>query len=160
MPLAPFDHRIRKVVEAPFLREISRREVNMRRIIVAEMITLDGVMQAPGAPEEDTSGSFEHGGWTAPYGDEVGLKVLRKQLGPADYLLGRKTFQIWEAYWPHHGDFWPSINEGTKHVLSATLEESDWEKTVFIKTVADIERLKNSDGPDLQVWGSAELVRL
>ncbi len=132
----------------------------MRKIIVAEMITLDGVMQAPGGPEEDPSGSFSWGGWAAPYGDEVGLRALRKQLQPADYLLGRKTFEIWEPYWPHHGDFWPAINEGTKHVLSTTREKSAWENTVFVKSLADIESLKNSDGRDIQVWGSAELVQL
>ena len=132
----------------------------MRKIIVAEMITLDGVMQAPGGPDEDTSGSFEYGGWVAPYGDEVGGKFLRKQLQLADYLLGRKTFEIWEPYWPNHGDFWPAINEGTKYVLSTTREKSDWGNTVFIKTVQDIERIKSSDGRDIQVWGSSELVQL
>jgi dihydrofolate reductase len=132
----------------------------MRKIIVAEMITLDGVMQAPGGPDEDTSGSFEYGGWVAPYGDEVGGKFLRKQLQLADYLLGRKTFDIWEPYWPNHGDFWPAINEGTKYVLSTTREKSDWGNTVFIKTVQDIERIKSSDGRDIQVWGSSELVQL
>src|SRR6478735_8265071 len=98
----------------------------MRKIIVAEMITLDGVMQAPGGPEEDTSNGFKFGGWTAPYGDDVFLGVLKKQLQPADYLLGRKTFDIWEPYWPNHGDFWPGINEGTKYVLSNTRDKSDW----------------------------------
>src|SRR5438270_2979171 len=132
----------------------------MRRIIVAEMITLDGVMQAPGGPQEDTSNGFKCGGWTAPYGDEVFLDVLKKQLQPSDYLLGRKTFEIWEPYWPNHGDFWPGINEGTKYVLSTTCDKSDWKTTVFVKTVADIEKVKNSDGRDLQVWGSSELVQL
>ena len=90
----------------------------MRKIIVAEMITLDGVMQAPGSPEEDPSGDFQLGGWTAPCGDELGLEVLKKQMEPADYLLGGKTFRIWEPYWPNHADFWPGINSGTKYVLS------------------------------------------
>ena len=132
----------------------------MRKIIVAEMISLDGVMQAPGGPEEDPSGNFKHGGWVAPYGDKVGFEALKKQLQPADYLLGRKTFEIWEPYWPKHGDFWPGINEGTKYVLSTTVEKTDWEGTVFIKSLADIRSLKNSDGRDLQVWGSSELVQL
>ncbi len=82
------------------------------------MITLDGVMQAPGGPEEDTSGGFKYGGWTAPYGDEVGGKVLQKEMQPADYLLGRKTFEIWASYWPEHADIWPGINDGTKYVMS------------------------------------------
>ncbi len=82
------------------------------------MITLDGVMQAPGGPKEDTSGGFKYGGWTAPYGDEVCGKVVQKELKqPADYLLGRKTFEIWADYWPEHADFWPGINEGTKYVF-------------------------------------------
>ena len=89
------------------------------------MITLDGVMQAPGGPKEDTSGGFKYGGWTAPYGDEVYGKVVQKELKPADYLLGRKTFEIWAGYWPEHGDFWPGINEGTKYVFSKTMKKSD-----------------------------------
>lgn len=132
----------------------------MRKIIVIEMITLDGVMQAPGGPEEDTSGSFKYGGWTALYGDEVSLKVLASQMKPADYLLGRKTFEIWEPFWPKHADFWPVINDGTKYVMSNTREKSDWKNTVFIKSLADIERLKSSKGSDIQVWGSGKLVQL
>ncbi|HJW17619.1 MAG TPA: dihydrofolate reductase family protein [Flavisolibacter sp.] len=132
----------------------------MRKIIVTTMITLDGVMQAPGGPQEDTSGGFEYGGWCAPYGDEVSAKVVKKQMEPADYLLGRKTFQIWENYWPQHADIWPAINEDTKYVLSGTVKASAWKNTVFLETVADIEKLKQSDGPDVQVWGSGKLVQL
>lgn len=133
----------------------------MRKIIVLSMITLDGVMQAPGGPEEDTSSGFEYGGWTSPYGDEVGRKIVQKELSQtADYLLGRKTFDIWAAYWPEHADFWPGINEGTKYVLSRTLEKSDWKNSVFLKSLADIKKLKNSEGSDIQVWGSGELVQL
>lgn len=132
----------------------------MRKITVLSMITLDGVMQAPGGPEEDTSGDFKHGGWTAPYGDEVYGKVVQEELKPANYLLGRKTFQIWESYWPKHADFWPGINDGTKYVLSNTLEKSDWKNTVFLKDVEDIKKIKNSNGPDIQVWGSSELIQL
>lgn len=124
------------------------------------MITLDGVMQAPGGPEEDTSGGFEYGGWTAPYGDEVYGQVVQHELKPTDYLLGRKTFEIWENYWPAHADFWPGINEGTKYILSGTRERSAWKNTVFLKSLADIKKLKQSEGRDIQVWGSSELVRL
>ena len=124
------------------------------------MITLDGVMQAPGGPKEDTSGGFKWGGWTEPYGDEVYSKVVQNELKPAEYLLGRKTFEIWEDYWPHHADFWPGINEGAKYVMSGTRKKSDWKNTVFIKSVADIKKLKNSSGPDIQVWGSSELIPL
>jgi dihydrofolate reductase len=132
----------------------------MRKIIVLSMITLDGVMQAPGGPEEDTSGGFEYGGWVAPYADEVYGKVIQKQLKPADYLLGRKTFEIWAPYWPEHADFWPGINDGTKYVISKTMKKSEWKNSVFLKSLADIEKLKNSKGSDIQVHGSGELIQL
>src|ERR1043166_3193607 len=104
----------------------------MRKLIVTEFITLDGVMQAPGGPEEDTSGGFKYGGWTAPFSDELYMKTVMEELKPADYLLGRKTFKIWESYWPAHADFWPGINIGTKYVLSRTVKRSDWKNTVFL----------------------------
>jgi dihydrofolate reductase len=124
------------------------------------MITLDGVMQGPGGPKEDTSGGFKNGGWTAPYTDEMYTKVLQEELKPAEYLLGRKTFEIWEYYWPEHRDFWPGINDGTKYILSKTRKKSSWQNSVFIKTVADIKKIKRSKGPDLHVWGSSQLIQL
>jgi len=124
------------------------------------MITLDGVIQGPGGPGEDTSGGFRYGGWTAPYGDEVFGRIMQEELKPADYLLGRKTFDIFASYWPHHADFWPGINEGTKYVLSQTLETSDWKNTEFLKSLAAIRELKQSEGSDIQVWGSSELIHL
>lgn len=124
------------------------------------MISLDGVMQAPGGPEEDTSNGFKYGGWTAPYLDEASGKLMEKEMQQADYLLGRKTFEIWEDYWPKHADFWPGINEGTKYVVSSTRDKSDWEKTVFLKNLDDIKKLKNTDGSNLQVWGSSKLIQL
>jgi dihydrofolate reductase len=138
----------------------------MRKIIVFSMITLDGVMQAPGGPEEDTSGSFKYGGWTASYGDEIGDKVVQNELAQtADYLLGRKTFDIWAGYWPEHGDFWPGINKGTKYVFSKSLKKSapiitGWKNSTVIKNLADIKKLKNSEGSDIQVWGSSKLVQV
>lgn len=132
----------------------------MRKIIVLSMITLDGVMQGPGGPEEDTSGGFKFGGWTASYGDDDFNRIMGEELKPADYLLGRKTFEIFEPYWPQHAEFWPAINEGNKYVLSETRNESDWKNTNFLKTVADIEKLKNTAGGDIQVWGSSKLVQL
>jgi dihydrofolate reductase len=129
------------------------------------MITLDGVMQAPGGPKEDTSGGFKYGGWTVSYGDEVYGKVVQEELKPADYLLGRKTFEMWAGYWPEHGDFWPGINDGAKYVFSKNMKKSDpivtgWKNSVVIKSLADIKKLKNSKGADIQVWGSGELVQL
>ena len=133
----------------------------MRKIIVLSMITLDGVMQAPGGSKEDKSEGFKYGGWTAPYGDEVYGKVVQKELKqPADYLLGRKTFKIWAAYWPEHADFWPGINEGTKYVMSKSMKKSDWKNSVFLKSLSDIKKLKKSNGSDIQVWGSSELIQL
>jgi len=133
----------------------------MRKIIVISMITLDGIMQAPGGKEEDKSGGFQYGGWTAPYGDEVGTEVVKKELNqPSDFLLGRKTFEIWASYWPEHADFWPGINEGTKYVLSSTMKKSNWKHSVFIESLEDIKKLKNSEGPDIQVWGSSKLIQL
>ena len=129
------------------------------------MITLDGVMQAPGGPKEDTSGNFKYGGWVAPLSDEVYDNVVKEELKPADYLLGRKTFEIWADYWPKHGDFWPGINEGTKYVFSKKLKKSDklitgWKHSVLVNKTRDIKKLKASDGPDIQVWGSSELIQL
>src|SRR5215203_7374724 len=131
----------------------------MRNIIVLSMITLDGVMQAPGGPEEDTSGGFKNGGWVAPYGDEVYGKVMKKQMKPADVLLGRKTFQIFASYWPERENGCPGINDVTKYVLSKTMKKSDWKNSFFLKSLADIEKLKNSKGSDIQVHGSGELVQ-
>ena len=124
------------------------------------MITLDGVMQAPGGPDEDPSGGFKYGGWVAPYGDEVYGKAMQQNMQPADILIGRKTFDIFESYWPAHADGWPGINEVTKYVLSATRITSDWKNTVFLKDVEEIQKLKHSEGGDIKVWGSAQLVQL
>jgi len=132
----------------------------MRKIIVLTMITIDGVMQAPGGPEEDTSGGFEYGGWVAPFGDEEYGKVMQEQMKPADILLGRKTFDIFEEYWPKHSEGWPGINEVTKYVLSSTRKSSNWENSEFLSTIEDIKKLKNSEGGDIKVWGSATLVQL
>lgn len=132
----------------------------MRKIIVLSMISLDGVIQAPGAPEEDTSGGFKYGGWVAPYFDEVYGTVMEKQLKPADLLLGRKTFEIFANYWPERENGWPGINDATKYVMSKTMKKSDWKNSVFLKSLADIEKLKNSKGSDIQVHGSSELIQL
>ncbi|MCW3110407.1 MAG: folA [Segetibacter sp.] len=128
-------------------------------------------MQAPGGPEEDTSGSFKYGGWVAPYFDDVAGKVMEKQMKPADLLLGRKTFEIFASYWPEHADNWPGINDVTKYVMSRTMKKSDWKNSVFLKSLADIKKLKNppagqaggrhgSKGSDIQVHGSGELIQL
>ena len=132
----------------------------MRKIIVLSFITLDGVMQAPGAPEEDTSDGFKYGGWVTPYFDDVAGKVMEKQMKPADLLLGRKTFEIFASYWPEHESVWPGINDVTKYVMSRTIKKSDWKNSVFLKNLADIQKLKKSKGSDIQVHGSGELIQL
>jgi dihydrofolate reductase len=124
------------------------------------MVSLDGVMQAPGGSREDVSGGFKYGGWVEPYGDEVSGKIVQEELLPADYLLGRKTFKIWENYWPEHAEFWPGINDGTKYVLSKTVKKTSWKNTVFIKTLGDIKKVRRSKGADIHVWGSSQLVQL
>ena len=132
----------------------------MRKIIVLTFITLDGVMQAPGGPDEDKSGGFNYGGWSAPYGDEVSGKVMQEQMKPTDILLGRKTFEIFADYWPQHADYWPGINDVTKYVLSNTMKKSDWKNSVFLTSLEDIKKLKNTEGGDIKVWGSGELTQL
>ncbi|HQZ21526.1 MAG TPA: dihydrofolate reductase family protein [Thermoflexales bacterium] len=134
----------------------------MRKIIVLEHISLDGVIQAPGGPDEDTSGGFAQGGWIAPYGDPVLGAALRRQMNlPFDLLLGRKTFDIWAPYWPHHGDAWPRVNEATKYVASNTLTSGDWHPAVFLNgDVAEkVAKIKQGHGPDLHVWGSGALLQ-
>lgn len=131
----------------------------MRKIIVLSFITLDGVMQAPGGPEEDTSGDFKYGGWTVPYFDETAGEIMGGQMKSTDLLLGRKTFDIFASYWPQHAEEWPGINDVTKYVVSTNPADSDWKNSVFLAGVEDIEKLKNSEGPDLQVHGSGQLIQ-
>lgn len=134
----------------------------MRKIIVLEFITLDGVIQAPGGPKEDTSGGFKFGGWTAPYFDDFAGKVMAEQMKePFSLLLGRKTFEIFASYWPQHADGWPGINEASKYVVSNTLSSSSWQNSIFLKgdVVEELKKLKKENGPDLQVYGSGNLVQ-
>ena len=134
----------------------------MRKIIVLEHISLDGVIQGPGGPEEDRSGGFAYGGWSVPYDDDMIGAALQKQMSlPFDLLLGRKTFDIWAAYWPQHGDVWPSVNTATKYVASNTITSHAWQPSVFLNgDIAEkVEKLKQGQGPDLHVWGSGNLLQ-
>jgi dihydrofolate reductase len=134
----------------------------MRKIIVLSFITLDGVMQGPGGPTEDTSGGFTLGGWTVPYFDEfLGNSMTEQMSQPFDLLLGRKTFEIFASYWPHHPEEGAGINNATKYVASLTRTSHEWKKSVFFSgNVPDeIKKLKGQDGPDLQVHGSGELIQ-
>jgi len=134
----------------------------MRKIIVLEHISMDGVIQAPGGPEEDTSGGFAYGGWISPYSDPVLGTLLRRQMNlPFDLLLGRKTFEIWAPYWPLHADVWPGVSTATKYVASNTLASSAWQPSVILNgDIAEkVAKIKQQPGPDLNVWGSSNLLQ-
>ena len=134
----------------------------MRQLVVLTFVTLDGVMQAPGAPEEDTSGGFTLGGWTAPYFDEALGQVMGEQMAvPFDLLLGRKTYDIFAAYWPQHESEGEPLNTATKYVASHQARELAWGPAHLITgdVVAEIQKVKSQDGPMLQVHGSSELIQ-
>ncbi len=134
----------------------------MRKVVVLEHISLDGVIQAPGGPDEDTSGGFKYGGWIAPYSDAILGTALRRQMDmPFDLLLGRKTFEIWASYWPQHADAWPGVDTATKYVASNTMTSSEWQPSVFLDgDVAEkVAKIKQRQGPDLHVWGSGNLLQ-
>ena len=133
----------------------------MRKIIVLTFITLDGVMQAPGGPKEDTSGGFKYGGWTGPYFDDFAMKIMNEQMKrPFDLLLGRKTYEIFASYWPSHEKEWPGINEATKYVASDDASiKLNWDNSVLLKgdVAQEVKKIKSQNGPDLQVYGSGNL---
>jgi dihydrofolate reductase len=132
----------------------------MRKIILVEFLTIDGVMQAPGGSKEDKAEGFKYGGWMGPYFDEEGGKEMEIQMKEtAGLLLGRKTYDIFAGYWPTHTEPWPQVNKIPKYVVSKTLKNPTWENTVVISTVQELKELKNSNGPDLQVYGSSKLVQ-
>jgi dihydrofolate reductase len=130
--------------------------------MVLEHVSLDGVIQAPGGPDEDTSGGFAYGGWIAPYSDPILGTALRRQMNlPFDLLVGRKTFEIWEPFWPQHADEWPGVNTATKYVASNTRTSSTWQPSVFLNgdIPEKVAKLKQQPGPDLNVWGSGHLLQ-
>jgi len=134
----------------------------MRKIIVLTFVTLDGVMQAPGGPEEDPSGGFKYGGWTVRFFDEYLGRVMGEQMSKrSDLLLGRKTFEIFAEYWPNHEADWPGINEVTKYVASHSPLKINWENSVRLGSdvVEEIRKLKTQDAPDIQVHGSGNLIQ-
>ena len=131
----------------------------MRKVVVLTFVSLDGVMQAPGGKGEDPSDGFDLEGWTVPYFDEVMGDEMTRQMGqPFDLLLGRKTYEIFAAYWPHQDS---PLNEARKYVVSAEAIDTDWEETIRIggDAVAEIAELKQQDGPMLQVHGSSNLIQ-
>jgi dihydrofolate reductase len=135
----------------------------MRKLIVLTFVTLDGVMQAPGGPEEDRSGGFKYGGWSMPYFDDVVGQAIGEQMGhPFDLLLGRKTYDIFAGFWPKATDpTGDAINRATKYVVTHRPVNTDWKKTVPIEgdVVSKIKKLKEEEGPELQVHGSSNLIQ-
>jgi dihydrofolate reductase len=136
----------------------------MRKIIVLSFVTLDGVMQAPGAPQEDTSGNFKHGGWVAGYWDSFLGKVMSEQMGhPYDLLLGRKTYDIFAAYWPKAKDdpAASGLNKAKKYVVSTKPRKLNWENSTLVtgNVPEEMKKLKKLDGPELQVHGSSNLIQ-
>jgi dihydrofolate reductase len=135
----------------------------MRKIVVFTMVSLDGVMQAPGGPEEDTSGGFQYGGWTVPYSDESFGKIIDKELSvPFDLLLGKKTYEIWNAYWPKQtGSIAGPFNKAKKYVVSDVPIDLPWKESELIHddVVTKLKAVKAEGGPELQVWGSSKLIQ-
>jgi dihydrofolate reductase len=134
----------------------------MRKVVVLEHISLDGVIQAPGGPDEDRSGGFAYGGWISSYSDPVLGTALRRQMNlPFDLLLGRKTFDIWAPYWPYNGDAWPGVNAATKYVASNSITSGTWQPCVILNgdIPEKVAKIKQQPGPDLHVWGSGDLLQ-
>jgi len=139
----------------------------MRRIIVQEFLTLDGVMQAPGRPDEDTTANFAYGGWTAPYfaaADAAAGEFMTKHLVPTDLLLGRRTYEMFADYWPDNADNWPGILDVTKYVVSTTMDDaqvadSGWKNSLLLTSIEDVKDLKSSGGSALRVIGSSVLTQ-
>jgi dihydrofolate reductase len=135
----------------------------MRKIIAITQITLDGVMQGPGGPEEDPSNGFTQGGWAMPFVDEAARQIIDETIaGEFDLLLGRRTYEIWVRYWPHHLDnpIGKAFQKAMKYVATRTLDQLPWEKSRRISDAArEVRQLKSSDGAPLHVWGSSELLQ-
>jgi dihydrofolate reductase len=137
----------------------------MRKLIVLTFISLDGVMQAPGGTEEDDSGGFKYGGWSVAYFDDFMGNVMTEQMGhPFDMLLGRKTYDIFAAYWPRASEDDPTaqvINRARKYVVSHRPVNLDWKTTIPINgdVAGKIAQLKKEDGPEIQVHGSGNLIQ-
>ncbi len=137
----------------------------MRKLIVLSFMTMDGVVQAPGGPEEDPSGGFRYGGWTVFYWDDILGAVIDEQMArPFDLLLGRKTYEIFASYWPYVKGADPTaerLNSARKYVASRTLEKLDWNNSLLIRgdVVEEVRKLKQEDGPPLHILGSSNLIQ-
>jgi dihydrofolate reductase len=145
---------------------VYKKGKDMRKLIVLTFVSLDGVMQAPGGPEEDPTGGFKHGGWVAGYFDDFLGKVIVKQMRkPFDLLLGRKTYEIFAAYWPYvktnEDPIATGFNNAKKYVASRTLRKLDWSNSELIKgdVAKEVKKLKEQDGPEIQVYGSGDFIQ-
>lgn len=142
-----------------------RRRTGMRNLIVSAFVTLDGVMQAPGGPEEDPTGGFTQGGWSVSYWDDSMVTAMGEAWAqPFDVLLGRKTYEIFAAHWPYAGDDDPTavkLNTARKYVASRTLTTLAWDNATLLEgdVAASVAAIKAQDGPDLMVQGSADLIQ-
>jgi dihydrofolate reductase len=135
----------------------------MRKIVAITQVTVDGVMQAPGGPEEDPSNEFSHGGWAMPFGDDALSRIIDETVaGAFDMLLGRRTYEIFAAYWPYQdGTIATAFNKATKYVVTRTLDQLDWDHSQRVSgdVVDEVRRLKASAGPVLHIWGSSALLQ-
>jgi len=162
VPIARDDFRARG--ETNLQRHTIERSKEMRKLIVSTFVTLDGVMQAPGGPEEDPTEGFGHGGWSTGYWDEAMMERMGEVMGtPFDLLLGRKTYEIFAAHWPYATDQpgADELNNATKYVASTTLDEVSWSNSNLIEgdVPEQVARLKEEDGPEIQVHGSWNLIQ-
>jgi dihydrofolate reductase len=135
----------------------------MRKLVVNTFVSLDGVMQAPGGPEEDPTGGFEHGGWSVSFWDDQMMKAMGEFMGkPFDLILGRRTYEIFAAHWPHTDEPGAAeLNRATKYVASRTLDTLEWENSQRLEgdVGESVAGLKEEDGPELQVHGSSDLIQ-
>jgi dihydrofolate reductase len=135
----------------------------MRKIIAITQVSVDGVMQGPGGPEEDPANGFTRGGWAMPFVDDaLGQTVDETVAGKFDMLLGRRTYEIFAAYWPNQGNnIAKGFNKATKYVVTRTLDRLDWKTSQRISgnVLDEVRRLKASSGPELHIWGSSELLQ-
>ena len=136
----------------------------MRKLVVNTFITLDGIIQAPGGPEEDPTGGFKYGGWSVNYWDEMMGQIMGNFMSkPFDLLLGRKTYEIFAAHWPDNKDDPTAdlLNEAKKYVVSKSLNKTEWNNSFLIKdhVASEIRKLKDKNGPEIQVHGSGNLIQ-
>jgi len=136
----------------------------MRKLIISTFVTLDGIMQAPGGPEEDPTGGFKYGGWSVNYWDDMMGQIMAEAMAkPSELLLGRKTYEIFAAHWPYVKDdpTADKLNSAKKYVVSKTPKKLEWNNSTLITgdAVREIAKLKEQDGPELQVLGSSNLIQ-